>query len=150
MFKVEYLVVAFPDGDVNADVVVELALLVEAKVIRVLDAVVITKDASDEVAIAEFDELDGMPRFTETGGLIGPEDVSFAGADLNPGASAALLLVEDLWAAPLARSGGMLMQGARIPRDLVRGGGRRAGDLLTGPLPVQPTPKSSRRGTAKD
>ena len=123
MFKVEYLVVAFPDGDVNADIVVELALLVEAKVIRILDAVVITKDASGEVAIAEFDELDGMPRFTETGaeigGLIGPEDVSFAGADLNPGASAALLLVEELWAAPLARSGGVLMQGARIPRDLV-------------------------------
>lgn len=66
MFKVEYLVVAFPDGDVNADVVIELALLVEAKVIRILDAVVITKDASGEVAIAEFDELDGMPRFTET------------------------------------------------------------------------------------
>jgi len=123
MFKVEYLVVAFPDGDVNADVVIELALLVEAKVIRILDAVMITKDASGEVAIAEFDELDGMPRFTETaaeiGGLIGPEDVSFLGADLDPGASAALLLVEDLWAAPLARSGGVLMQGARIPRDLI-------------------------------
>jgi len=33
-----------------------------------------------------------------------------------------VLLVEDLWAAPLAgaldRSGGLLLEGARIPRDL--------------------------------
>ena len=34
-----------------------------------------------------------------------------------------MLLVEDLWAAPLAsaldRSGGLLIEGARIPQDLV-------------------------------
>ena len=37
--------------------------------------------------------------------------------------TAAVLLVEDLWAAPLAdaldRSGGLLLEGTRIPRDLV-------------------------------
>ena len=41
----------------------------------------------------------------------------------RPGSAAAVLLVEDLWAAPLAsaldRSGGLLIEGARIPQDLL-------------------------------
>jgi len=47
----------------------------------------------------------------------------FIGAKLDPGSAAAVLLVEDLWAASLAsaldRSGGFLLEGARIPADLV-------------------------------
>lgn len=124
---VEYLVFAFPDGNVSDEIAAELADLVDRKVIRILDAVVVAKDASGDVAAAEFDELaDGngfMEIDAEIGGLIGPDDISFVGAELDPGVTAALLLVEDLWAAPLAdaldRSGGLLLEGARIPRDLV-------------------------------
>jgi len=124
---VEYLVFAFPDGDVSDEIAAELANLVDRKVIRILDAVVVTKDASGDVAAAEFDELGELSSFmeidAEVGGLIGPDDISFVGAELDPGETAALLLVEDLWAAPLAdaldRSGGLLLEGARIPRDLV-------------------------------
>jgi transcriptional regulator with XRE-family HTH domain len=123
---VEYLVLAFPDGNVSDEIAVELGNLADKKAIRILDAVVITKDTSGDVAAAEFDELEGMTRFAEidaeVGGLIGPDDISFVGADLDPGA-AAVLLVEDLWAAPLAsafdRCGGFLIEGARIPHDLV-------------------------------
>jgi hypothetical protein len=43
--------------------------------------------------------------------------------ELDPGSAAAVLLIEDLWAAPLAgaldRSGGVLLEGARIPKDLI-------------------------------
>jgi hypothetical protein len=87
----------------------------------------VTKDTSGDVSAVEFDELKDQPGFleidAEVGGLIGPDDISFVGAELDPGATAALLLLEDLWAAPLAdaldRSGSMLLEGARIPRDLV-------------------------------
>jgi Family of unknown function (DUF6325) len=124
---VEYLAIAFPDGDVNDEIAAELAGLVDRKVIRILDAVVVTKDASGDVTAAEFDELGDLSGFmeidAEVGGLIGPDDISFVGAELDPGVTAALLLVEDLWAAPLAdaldRTGGLLLEGARIPRDLV-------------------------------
>jgi hypothetical protein len=124
---VEYLVLAFPDGNVSDELAVEFGNLADKKVIRILDAVMITKDTSGDVTAAEFDELDGMTRFAEidaeVGGLIGPDDISFVGADLDPGAAAALLLVEDLWAAPLASAldhcGGFLIGGARIPHDLV-------------------------------
>ena len=75
----------------------------------------------------EFDELGNLAGFAEidaeVGGLIGPDDISFVGDELDPGSAAAVLLVEDLWAASLAsavdRSGGLLIEGARIPRDLV-------------------------------
>jgi hypothetical protein len=124
---VEYLVLAFPDGNVSDEIATEMADLVDKKVIRILDAVEVTKDASGDVAAAEFDDLGDLSAFleidAEVGGLIGPDDISFVGAELDPGVTAAVLLVEDLWAAPLAdaldRSGGLLLEGARIPRDLV-------------------------------
>jgi Family of unknown function (DUF6325) len=127
MGPVEYLVVAFPGGNVSDEIAPELANLVDKKVIRILDAVFVTKDSSGDVTAAEFDELDNLVGFAEidaeVGGLIGPDDIDFVGEELDPGSAAAVLLVEDLWAAPLAsaldRSGGLLIEGARIPQDLV-------------------------------
>jgi hypothetical protein len=124
---VEYLVLAFPDDTVSADIAPELADLVDKKIIRILDAVVVTKHASGEVFSTELDEIDGLAAFLdidgESGGLIGPDDVSFVGEDLDPGSWAVVLLLEDLWAAPLAsaldRSGAVLLAGTRIPQDLV-------------------------------
>jgi len=124
---VEYLVIAFPDGNVNDGIADELANLVDRGIIRILDFVFVSKDLEGDVTSVEVDEMDGVAGFleidAEVGGLIGDDDISFVGADLAPGATAALLLVEDLWAAPLAAavdlSGGLLIEGARIPQDLV-------------------------------
>ena len=101
-------------------------VLFDNNVIRILDALVVSKDDAGEVTSAEFDDLTYLPGFlaidAEVGGLIGPEDVDFIGEEMDPGSAAAVLLVEDLWAASLAdavdRSGGVLLEGARIPRDL--------------------------------
>lgn len=114
---IEYLVVAFPDGNMSDEMAPELADLVDKKVIRILDIV---------------SEIDG-----EVGGLIGPDDLEFVASELDPGSAAAVLLVEDLWAAPLAaaldRSGGVLLEGARIPEDLLYAEiARLAGGVLTG------------------
>lgn len=65
-----------------------------------------------------FAAIDG-----EVGGLIGPDDIDFVASELDSGSAAAVLLVEDLWAASFAsaldRSGGVLLEGARIPQDLL-------------------------------
>ena len=123
---VEYLVVAFPDGEVSDEIAPELADLVDKNIIRILDALVVSKDTSGEVTSAEFDDLADLPGFlaidAEVGGLIGPDDIDFIGAEMDPGSAAAVLLLEDVWAGSLAgavdRSGGVLLEGARIPRDL--------------------------------
>jgi len=133
---VEYLVVGFPDGNVSDDLAPELAKLVDNQVIRILDLVFLSKDGAGDVTVTEFDELDQVASFTaidaEVGGLIGPDDIGFVGEGLDPGSAAAVLLVEDLWAAPLVdalqRGKGFLLEGARIPAEL-------AGDALAA-LPV--------------
>jgi hypothetical protein len=123
---IEYLVIAFPDGVVNSEIAPELAELVDKKLIRILDLVFVRKDSLGEITAFEFDELGDIVGFTtidaEVGGLISDDDITFVGADLVSGKTAAVLLVEDLWAANLAdaldRSGALLLEGARIPRDM--------------------------------
>jgi uncharacterized membrane protein len=124
---IEYLVIAFPDGNISDEIAPELADLVDKKIIRILDIVFVTKDTSGDINVLEFDELGNLVGFAEidgeVGGLIGPDDLDFVASELDPGSAAAVLLIEDLWATPLAsaleRAGGVLLEGARIPQDLL-------------------------------
>ncbi len=101
---IEYLVIAFPDGNISEEIAPELADLVDKKVIRILDIVFVTKDTSGGVNVLEFDELENLAGFAgidgEVGGLIGPDGLDFVASELDPGCAAAVLLMEDLWAAP--------------------------------------------------
>jgi len=124
---VEYIIVGFPGNKFNGDIAPELAKLVESGTIRVLDLVFITKDSDGNVGaieledhhdVALFEALDG-----EVGGMISDEDIEYAASDLEPNSSAALLIWEDLWAKPFVEamraSGGVLIEGSRIPHDLI-------------------------------
>jgi uncharacterized membrane protein len=125
---VEYVVIVFPEGSSAYDEIApELAALVNKETISILDTVIVTKDAAGDVAFVEFDQLDDQAGFgvidAEIGGLIGEDDINVVGEGLAAGTTAVVLLIEDLWAASLAaaidRSGGTVLEGARIPRDLV-------------------------------
>jgi hypothetical protein len=124
---VEYILVGFPGNKFTGEIAPELIALVESGTVRVLDLIFIGKDAKGEVLAFEIDELDEIAGFGELdgeyGGLISPEDIEFAAAQLENNSSAALLIWEDLWAAPFAaavrNSGGVLLQGARIPHELI-------------------------------
>lgn len=125
---IEYIVLAFPEGDVAYDEIApELSDLVRREVVSILDAVVVTKEDTGDISFVEFDELKDQAGFAtidvEVGGLISEEDIAFVGDGLDPGMTAVVFLIEDLWAASLQdavyRSGGALLEGARIPQDLV-------------------------------
>jgi hypothetical protein len=124
---VEYIVVGFPGNKFTGDIAPELIALVQAGTVRVLDLIFIGKDEDGSVLAFEIDELEGIDAFEqlegEFGGLIGPKDIEFVASKLAPGSSAALLLWEDVWAAPFAKalrdSGGILLEGARIPHELI-------------------------------
>jgi len=124
---VEYLVIDFPGGQVSDELAAELAEAVDRQFIRILDLVIVRKDEADEIAAFEFDELGELTAFAEidaeVGGLIGEDDIAYVGGNLAPGSAAVVLVAEDTWASSLAgaldRSGGVLIEGARIPRDLV-------------------------------
>jgi hypothetical protein len=127
MGPVEYIVVSFPGNEFNGRIAPELVALVESGTVRILDLLFIGKDAEGDVLAFEIDELGDMLGFDqlpgEVGGLIGPDDIEFIAAQLEPNSSAALLIWEDVWAAPFAsavlESGGVLLQGARIPHDVI-------------------------------
>ncbi len=124
---VEYIIVGFPGNKFTGGIAPELAALVESGTVRILDLIFIGKDADGSTVSFEIDELDAVAGFsdldTDVGGLISQEDIEFAAAQLEPDSSAALLIWEDLWAAPFAEavraSGGVLLEGARIPHELI-------------------------------
>jgi hypothetical protein len=126
---VEYIIVGFPGNKFNGEIAPELISLVESGTVRILDLIFISKDADGEVIAFEIDELDALAGFgdldSEVGGLISPEDIAYAAADLEPNSSAALLIWEDLWAGPFAeairKSDGVLLEGARIPHEIITG-----------------------------
>ena len=124
---VEYVVIGFPGNQFNGDIAPALADLIRGGTIRVLDLVFISKDADGTVSHFEYDQLAELAPFGdldgEVGGLLGPEDIEHAAEGLDPASSAALLVWEDTWAVPLVDalrdSGGVLIEGARIPHDLI-------------------------------
>jgi hypothetical protein len=124
---VEYIIVGFPGNQFNGEIAPELGKLVENGTIRILDLVFITKDAGGNVAAVEFEDHDDVALFNalegDVGGLISEEDIEYAATELEPNSSAALLIWEDVWAAPfveaMRNSGGVLIEGSRIPHDLI-------------------------------
>jgi hypothetical protein len=123
----EYIIVGFPGNKFTGDIAPALAKLVDSNTIRILDLIFVAKDAAGDVVAFEFDELDELGVFGEldgeVGGLLTPDDVAHAAASLEPNSSAALLIWEDVWAsefvAAVRDSGGVLLEGGRIPHDLV-------------------------------
>ena len=124
---VEYVIVGFPGNNFSGGIAPALAELIETNTIRILDLIFVAKDADGETATVEFDELEALAAFGElegeVGGLITADDIAHAAASLEPNSSAALLIWEDVWASEFAsavrESGGVLVEGARIPHDLV-------------------------------
>ena len=124
---VEYIIVGFPGNQFTGEIAPELFALVDSGTIRILDLIFIGKDDDGNVLAFEIDELESVEAFAqlegEFGGLIGPKDIEFVASKLEPGSSAALLLWEDLWAIRFASavrdSGGVLLEGARIPHELI-------------------------------
>ena len=124
---VEYIIVGFPGNQFNGEIAPELAKLVESGTIRILDLVFITKDADGNVEALDFEDHHDVALFHaldgDVGGFISDEDIEYAAADLEPNSSAALLIWEDVWATPFVQalrdSGGVLIEGSRIPHDLI-------------------------------
>jgi len=126
---VEYIIVGFPENNFQGKIAPALEQLIESKTVRILDLVFIAKDADGSIAALEFDQLAESEAEAfhalnaEIGGVAGPEDIEHAASFLEPNSSAALLIWEDLWAAPFAaavrEAGGVLLEGARIPHELI-------------------------------
>jgi hypothetical protein len=124
---VSYTVVAFPGNQFNGNMAPEIEKLVANGTVRILDLVFVGKDEAGDTISLEFDQLDELAAFGEiegeVGGLVNMEDLDLVASNLPEGNSALVIVWEDLWARPLVEamraSGGVLVESARIPADLV-------------------------------
>jgi Family of unknown function (DUF6325) len=122
---VDYVVVEFPAGasSFTGEMAAELRALVDAGIIRVIDVLILTKDADGTVEAAELSDVGELGDLqaieAELAELLAAEDVDHLGAAMEPGSTAGVLIWENLWAAPFAsaarRSGGQLIANGRIP-----------------------------------
>jgi hypothetical protein len=122
---VDWIVVEFPGSKFNGAIAPELASLVKRGLVKVLDLLVIKKDADGSFEVHEISDLEegelGELRSYETAlaTLISEDDVTAVAEAVEPGSSAALLVWENLWAAPFGsavrRAGGQLVASGRIP-----------------------------------
>ena len=125
MGPVDIVVIGYPPDAPRTGEAIPLFLdLVERGVIRVLDVLVVQKDADGTFSGVDVSDIDGdgfpdVVAFQGAGsGLIGDEDVATAAAGIEPGAAAVLIVFENTWAAPFAtavrRNGGRMLAFERV------------------------------------
>ena len=122
---VDYLIVEFPAGQSNftGEMAEELARLVEAGTIRIIDILILVKDADGSVEAMELSDIPNLGPLqqieAQLAELLAEDDVVNLAAAMDPGSTAGVLIWENLWAAPFAaaarHSGGQLIANGRIP-----------------------------------
>ena len=124
---VELLLVAFPDGGPTPAVLDAISELIESETIRLLDLVVVSRSSTGEVTAVDIEDVGDEYGFgtveLEASGLASDDDIRELAEDLPLGSSAALLVVEMLWAKKLAnrmsQAGGFVVHTDRIPALVV-------------------------------
>jgi len=126
---VDWIVVEFPGTKLNGEIAPILGDLTERGLIRVLDLLFLKKDEDGSFEAFEAGDLDdteiGQLRKDEAdlAMLLSEHDVADLAETIEPGSSAAVLVWENLWAAPFGaavrHSGGQLAASGRIPIQAV-------------------------------
>ena len=122
---VDFVVIEFPAGEqhFSGEVVGALADLVESGTIRLLDLLLLAKDADGSIEAMEIDDVPGADELraleTEVAEILAEEDVVHLAAAMEPGSVAGVVVWENTWAAPFGaaarRAGGQLIASGRIP-----------------------------------
>jgi hypothetical protein len=126
---VDFLIIEFPEDKQNftGEMAEELIKLAESGTIRIIDILILVKDSDGSVEAMELSDLQELgvlaalePDLAE---LLAEEDVAHLAAAMDSGSVAAVLVYENLWAAPFAaaarRSGGQLIANGRIPVESI-------------------------------
>src|SRR4051794_37290115 len=123
MGPVDYVVLEWPGRQPTGEAAPLLIDLADRGIIRILDVALMVKGDDGSVAALDLGELNGdgggFDAFNgASSGLLSQEDLEDAATALAPGTSAAVLVWENRWAAPVAvalrRSGGQLVASGRL------------------------------------
>ena len=118
MGPLEYLVVGFEGNRFTGQILRELRAARDKGIIRVVDLLFLTKDASGNLAAMELSDLSGEEA-EQLGPIAGdllqvlePDDVEAAASNIPTNSSAGLLLFEHTWAVGLKEA---IMNAGGIP-----------------------------------
>jgi hypothetical protein len=111
--------------EINGELVPPILDLVDRRLIRILDVLVIVKRADDDFDALTTDDLDPT-KVGDLGalagassGLLSDDDAAAAAAALQPGSTGLLVVYENLWSLPFAvaarKAGGQLVAQGHIP-----------------------------------
>ena len=124
MGPIDYVVLEWPGKQPTGEAAPLILDAVDRGIIRILDVALLAKDSDGTVATMELGALNGgdaggFAAFEgASSGLICEDDLEEAAGVLAPGTSAAIIVWENRWAAPIAtalrRSGGQLVASGRI------------------------------------
>lgn len=126
---IDFLALEFEGNQFKGEILPSLLELVEQQIVRVIDLVIIVKDADGEVTVRELQQLDPDsvaifdPLDVKVTGMITTQDIAMIGEKLADNSTAGIMLFENLWAikfkhAVLEANGRVLMQ-ERIPHEVV-------------------------------
>lgn len=124
---VDVTIVGFQGDNFTGEIAAEMANLIEAGIIRLLDLTFIRKDADGNVEVIEVeDEILGLAFGTlldEEFDLLSADDIEQVAQELQPATAALIVVWENAWAARLAHAmrnaGGAVVSSDRIPREVV-------------------------------
>ena len=126
---IDFIAIEFKTDQLTGESLPALLELVEKKIVRIIDLVIILKDQDGETQVLEIEELapDILAIFDplemEISGIIQVEDIKLIAEAMEDNTTAALLLIENLWAIEfgeaVVRSSGRMVMYDRIPFEVV-------------------------------
>ena len=128
---IDMVVIGYPPGAPMTGEAIPIMLdLVGRGIVRVLDAMFVTKNddgtfSGFDIADLDADSAGDLTVFAGAStGLIHDDDVALVAAEIEPGTGAAMIVYENSWAGPFAaavrRNGGRLIASERIStQDLI-------------------------------
>ncbi|HEY2321002.1 MAG TPA: DUF6325 family protein [Solirubrobacteraceae bacterium] len=122
---IDVILIGYPsDAPMTGEAVPLFVDLVDRGIIRVLDALVVRKDADGTFSGLDLSDVDAesagdLTVFAgATTGLLDDDDVAMAAAEIEPGTAAVMIVYENRWAAPFVaavrRNGGQVIASERI------------------------------------
>jgi hypothetical protein len=126
---IDFIALEFKTDQLTGESLPALLELVQKQIVRVIDLVIIRKDHEGHYQVLEIEELapDVLAIFDpleiEISGIIQVEDIELIAGAMEDNTTAALLLIENLWAIKfgeaVTRSSGRMVMFDRIPFEVV-------------------------------
>jgi uncharacterized membrane protein len=124
---VDFVALEFKGNQFKGEILPALMDLMNREVVRVIDMIVVKKDADGKVTHQEMQEHDNAvlavfdPLKAEINGMIQVEDIEMIGEKLEPNSTAAVILFENLWAINFVKAvenaNGRAVMHVRIPHE---------------------------------